>query len=413
MQIALSAGLESSLHVTVGFALGDVAALVAPLLAAGQGKLDLGAPVLEVEPRRDHGEALLADLAREGLELLLVKQELSVAVRIVVGQVALVVDRDVGPDEPGLPVPHVRVGLLKGGPAVAKGLDLSPGQDQACLHPVEQVVVVPGPPVVGDELFASICHPKESRGLVVRAVSDLQSVWLYRGSYNEEQGLSGLRRLIAGSARAPLFLLCALVLATVVVPAALADDPPPTTTAPPPDPAPDPAPTPKPKPKPKPKPAPHPQPRPRPTPTPTPTPTPSPSSAPQPNVVHVQKPVVKKPVRKHVKPKKKVHRKKVVAEKPQRVVPTITTLPQVSGASFGSSSVLRAKSSGSGGLASTFIVMALVFAIACLSIALVPAKRVPWRPAAVFVSERQIDLTVAGMALLVATAFTLILTGGF
>jgi hypothetical protein len=235
---------------------------------------------------------------------------------------------------------------------------------------------------------------------------------LYRGSYNEEQGLSGLRRLIAGSARAPLFLLCALVLATVVVPAALADDPPPTTTAPAPDPAPDPAPAPKPKPKPKP--APHPQPQPQPTPTPTPTSTPSPSSAPQPNVVHVQKPVVKKPVRKHVKPKKKVHRKKVVTTKPQPVVPPITTLPQVSGASFGSSSVFRAKSSGSGGrLASTFIVMALVFAIACLSIALVPAKRVPWRPAAVFVSERQIDLTVAGMALLVATAFTLILTGGF
>jgi hypothetical protein len=203
--------------------------------------------------------------------------------------------------------------------------------------------------------------------------------------------LSGLRRLIAGSARAPLFLLCALVLATVVVPAALADDPPPTTTTTPaPDPAPDPAPTPKPKPKS----PPHSQPQPRPRPTPTPTPTPSPSSAPQSNVVHVQKPVVKKPVRKHVKPKKKVHRKKVVAEKPQRVVPTIIPPLQVSGASFGSSSVLRAKSSGSGGLASTFIVMALVFAIACLSIALVPAKRVPWRPAAVFVSERQIDLTV-------------------
>lgn len=131
----------------------------------------------------------------------------------------------------------------------------------------------------------------------------------------------------------------------------------------------------------------------------------------------MQKRVVKKPVRKHVKPKKKAHRKKVVAKEPQAAVPPITiptiTAPPVSGASFGSSSALRAKSSGSGSLASTFIVLALGFAIACLSIALVPAKRVPWRPAAVFVSERQIDLTVAGMALLLATAFTLILTGGF
>jgi hypothetical protein len=128
--------------------------------------------------------------------------------------------------------------------------------------------------------------------------------------------------------------------------------------------------------------------------------------------VHVQKPVVKKPVRKHVQPKKKVHRKKVVAKKPTPVVPTITTPPEVSGAAIGSSSVLHPKSPASGGLASIFIVIALSFAIASLAVALIPANRVPWRPVAVFVSDRQVDLTVAGFALLVATAFTLILTGG-
>jgi hypothetical protein len=128
-------------------------------------------------------------------------------------------------------------------------------------------------------------------------------------------------------------------------------------------------------------------------------------------VVHASKPVVKKPIRQHVKPKKKTHRKKVVTKKPEPVVPTITP-PQVSGASIGSSGVLSAKAAASGGLASMFIVMALSFAIACLSIAVIPATRVPWRPAAVFVSDRQIDLTVTGFALLVATALTLILTGG-
>ena len=86
MQIALSAGLEGPLHVTVGFALRDVATLVTPLLAAGQGKFDFGAAILEVEPRRDDCEALLADLAREGLELLLVEQKLPIAIRIVVGR---------------------------------------------------------------------------------------------------------------------------------------------------------------------------------------------------------------------------------------------------------------------------------------------------------------------------------------
>jgi len=57
-------------------------------------------------------------------------------------------------------------------------------------------------------------------------------------------------------------------------------------------------------------------------------------------------------------------------------------------------------------------VIALSFAIASLSIAVIPANRVPWRPVAVFVSDRQLDLTLAGLALLVATAFALILTGG-
>jgi hypothetical protein len=125
--------------------------------------------------------------------------------------------------------------------------------------------------------------------------------------------------------------------------------------------------------------------------------------------VHVQKPVVKKPVRKHVKPKKKAQ---VVAKKAQPVVPTIITPPQASGASTGSSNLLHPKSPSSGGLASIFIVIALSFAIASLAVALIPANRVPWRPVAVFVSDRQVDLTVAGFALLVATAFTLILTGG-
>jgi hypothetical protein len=128
--------------------------------------------------------------------------------------------------------------------------------------------------------------------------------------------------------------------------------------------------------------------------------------------VHAQKPVVKKPVRKHVQPKKRVHRKEVVAKKPQPVVPTIITPPQVSGAAIGSSNLLHPKSPASRGLASIFIVIALSFAIASLAVALIPANRVPWRPVAVFVSDRQVDLTVAGFALLVATAFTLILTGG-
>ena len=128
--------------------------------------------------------------------------------------------------------------------------------------------------------------------------------------------------------------------------------------------------------------------------------------------MHVQKHVVKKPVRKHVKPKKKAHRKKVVAKKPQPP----HYYDHHSTAGFGGLDRLEQPAPPEvtciGRLASIFIVIALSFAIASLSIALIPATRVPWRRVAVFVSDRQVDLTVAGFALLIATAFTLILTGG-
>jgi hypothetical protein len=37
---------------------------------------------------------------------------------------------------------------------------------------------------------------------------------------------------------------------------------------------------------------------------------------------------------------------------------------------------------------------------------------VKWRPAAIFVSERQVDLTLVGVALLVGAAFTFLLAKG-
>jgi hypothetical protein len=65
------------------------------------------------------------------------------------------------------------------------------------------------------------------------------------------------------------------------------------------------------------------------------------------------------------------------------------------------------------GLASFLIVLALVCAIACFAVALVPATYMRWRPAVIFASERQTDLTVAGLALLTVTAFMVVWSKGF
>jgi len=175
---------------------------------------------------------------------------------------------------------------------------------------------------------------------------------------------------------------------------ARADDPPPTTvltsTVPTPDPAP---------PKPKPKPAPKSAPKPAPPRAVSQTPAYQPPVAPAPSTRPTA--AVKPKVRPHPKPKKKAPVKKKTT-----VLPKVTIAPPV-----GAAGVQNAFSSKSGGGSldpgSLLIVLGLSFAIACFAVAVVPATYVKWRPAAIFVSERQVDLTVVGLALLVVSAFVL------
>jgi hypothetical protein len=67
---------------------------------------------------------------------------------------------------------------------------------------------------------------------------------------------------------------------------------------------------------------------------------------------------------------------------------------------------------GTPGIGSLLIVLGLGLAIACLAVAVVPATSVKWRPAAIFVSERQVGLMLAGLALLVAASATIFWTNG-
>ncbi|CAN5216426.1 hypothetical protein BH18ACT12_BH18ACT12_10570 [soil metagenome] len=202
--------------------------------------------------------------------------------------------------------------------------------------------------------------------------------------------------------------ICAILLvasgfAAAVVPRALAapaQEEPPTTTAPAPDPAPDPAPPVKPNPKPKPRPTPAPAPR-RSTPAPPPATQPT-YRAPR---VQTQKPAVKKPVRKAKKNvARKAHKAAPVKPKPA-TAPTIKPVGGTLGASVGLSNPAEANSGVAFDFGALLIVFGLTIAIACFTVAVIPATHVPWRPAAIFVSERQVDLTVLGFALLMTTAF--------
>lgn len=190
-----------------------------------------------------------------------------------------------------------------------------------------------------------------------------------------------------------------LVIGLLLPSVARAVDPPTTTVPTPTLPEPDPAP-------------------PKTTPKPSPKPTPKPSPSRQVSHAPAYTPPAATPVptvHAQVKPKPKTVRHKKVVVKKETTTTTTTTLPTVTIAPVGAVGVpaaLGAKSGGSFNLGSLLVVLGLSLAIGCLAIAVVPATYVKWRPAAIFVSERQVDLTVIGLGLLVVTAFMLVLTRG-
>ncbi len=81
-------------------------------------------------------------------------EQLAGTIGLVVRPVPLSVLRDVQADEPGFALAHIRVRLLQRRLPVTQRLYLGPGQHEAGLDPVAEVVVVPRAPVVDDQLFS-------------------------------------------------------------------------------------------------------------------------------------------------------------------------------------------------------------------------------------------------------------------
>lgn len=176
-----------------------------------------------------------------------------------------------------------------------------------------------------------------------------------------------------------------------------ADDPPPTTVSTPTLPAPVPAPDPSPrvvKPRQKP---------PTPKSTPRKTPRAPIKVAPVASTPAAAPSVVSHPVK--VQPKKakirahKVHRK-AAARHPQ-TAPALKLTPQRTlGAPLSFRNQAGPKSTSSFDVSSLVLILGLVIATACFSFALIPARALPWHQVATFRSERQVDMTLIGVALL-------------
>jgi cytoskeletal protein RodZ len=214
--------------------------------------------------------------------------------------------------------------------------------------------------------------------------------------------------------RVLLVVLVVTAIPGLIAGVALADEPPVTTTVPTQtEPTPEPAPTPDPpksakKPTPK-KSTPPPAPRPsRRTQTPPVSQSPSTPAVITPSRLRPQVRPKDKKVAQRPHRKKKVHKKVTPAP---AAVPALPSGPPV-GASAGLLPAAPGTNAGSafniGGLV---VILGCVLAITCFGIALVPATVVPWRPVAGFIAERQLDLTLTGLTLLVAVLAFYFLAG--
>src|SRR5439155_898223 len=120
------------------------------LPAARHAELDLRATAPKVWAKGHEGQSSLRGLTDEPGDLAPAQEELSVALRVVVGIAAVAVGADVAPDEPGLLVAHRRVGVLEGHLPGTERFHLGAAQHEAGLDGLEDLVVVPGAPVRRD-----------------------------------------------------------------------------------------------------------------------------------------------------------------------------------------------------------------------------------------------------------------------
>src|ERR1700728_1521628 len=136
-------------------------ALVVELLAAREGKLDLGAaPFVEIELERDERHALALDRTDELVDLPAVQQELARPLRRMIEAVCLLVFGNVRVDQPYLAATAVRVGFTDRRLAETQRFHLRTGESDAGFECFVDEVIETGLAVVGEdaELPFSLRH---------------------------------------------------------------------------------------------------------------------------------------------------------------------------------------------------------------------------------------------------------------
>ena len=210
-EMVVTAAGVGLLHVALRVTIPNVVALVVLTFPFGQRQLELGVSASEVDAQRDHRVALLADLSDETFDLSALEQQLPVALRVVIHELARMgVGRDVHPDQVDLTVTYAGVGVLEGDLAVTQALDLCSAQHHSHLHRLVDVVVETRLPIGRDELgplrevtallllFAAFTHTA-TVALAFAGFARKKAACMLR-DYEQAQGSSGGRNRTGGSA---------------------------------------------------------------------------------------------------------------------------------------------------------------------------------------------------------------------
>lgn len=111
--------------------------------AFGQGDFQFGPTlVVEIDAKRNNGEAFGADLFLKFVDFSPIQQKFSDSLRFMVENIGIGVGADVGADQKGLAVFEIDEGIFEVDPVVAQRFDFRSGEDQPGLQFVYDFIVV-------------------------------------------------------------------------------------------------------------------------------------------------------------------------------------------------------------------------------------------------------------------------------
>ena len=146
--------LEGGFNLTLGLSARDGVSPIVFTFALGHTEFDLRHPPFEIEFEWDEGEPLFFHSPPQPIYFPSMEQETALAKRVVIESIALRVLAYVQVVQEGLTVVDPCVAVSHVGLALPKGFDLGSTQFDTGLNRIQDLIVVPGFAILGNDFYA-------------------------------------------------------------------------------------------------------------------------------------------------------------------------------------------------------------------------------------------------------------------